>query len=144
MASFDSWADALKHFVGNGGFSISSGGNSSVDVVPRSRAGTPANRQIASVLAIHPGDGTSNVAYWAAAEKVHEVTIPANMRFVVNLSDAAAKIALEDAGGDSVTVLYDRTYADPRSYSQTSPITQLDMSSLSGGNQTNLTIGAST
>ncbi len=114
-----------------------------VNVVVSAAAKVQQNRNIPIVAQAHPGDGTTNVADWTPEEDIHSVVIPPNMRYVINIAvDADAKTALDDAGGKSVKVVYDRTYNDSLVYSQVSAITKLDLRSFSGADQANVTIGA--
>jgi len=108
-----------------------------VAVIPSS---IPQNRKIPSVLATHPGDGTSNVATWTVGEGIKRVTIPVGYRAVINQTNEDAKVALSDAGGAGTTVIYVETPDEPYTHYQKSVITQLDLEPLDGVNKTNVFI----
>lgn len=113
------------------------------NVIPTPDIGVAQNRLIPSVAIVHPGDGTSNVATWTAGEDIHNVVIPPNCRYVINASsDADAKTLLDDAGGASTTVVFGETNTESIVFTQISVITQLDMKSVSGSNQTNVVVEA--
>lgn len=106
--------------------------------------GVPQNRNIPSVLQVHPGTDATNVATWTAGELIKHVVIPPNMRYIINHvgGAASAKTAIEAAGGIATTVTYGRTYTESLEYAQAAAITRLDLASVSGSDETEVEIEA--
>lgn len=113
-------------------------------VVVTQQSSVQQNRNIATVAQVHPGTDATNVATWTTGEDIHKIVIPPGIRYTTNATSAAAeKTTLDAAGGIATTINYGRTYSDSLVYSQESAITRLGMRSMSGADQTEVTIEAS-